>query len=195
MDIAQMESESKTELLLVWHTRATRASLVHYAQAEKCLTVNTILTVFNLLAAISVLFLVSRATYGSGSLYLSLAGLAVVLSTAFQYVLKLEERCYDHKAGGNEFASIKRKIELYLTLKKIADSDLFEIDSDYTHTAKNHSIVRKKVWATVSKRLEHSTAENCDFFQALKEKRKAQNAHSAAASKSKDGSNVKIMID
>lgn len=163
-----MENETKKELLLTWHDRSTRANLAHYFQSEECRRVNTALTIFNLLAAISVLFIANNSNFEQSSSLLSFASLAVVLSTALQYVLKLEERSYDHKTAGNEFTAIKRKIEVTLANDAIEESHLREIESDHNHVAKNHHLVRHATWRKIGSRYEQANRENAALFSLLR---------------------------
>jgi len=157
-----MNDDIKITLLNTWHTRATRASLAHYFQAESCARVHFWLSIFNLLAAISVLYL-ANSTTTSG--YVSIAGLLVVLSTAAHYVLKFDEKAHDHKSAGNEFTWIKRKIEVKLTKGEVSESDLQDIKRDYDHTSRNHSMVMRSTWKKISRRVDEANAENESFFK------------------------------
>lgn len=166
------DQNAKRELLLAWHERATRANLAHYFQAEECAKINNILTIFNLLAAISVLYLVNNRhlneTATTESVFLSLASLAVVLSTALHYVLKLEERSQDHKLAGYEFTAIKRRIEKLLVRGNLTDDDITSIETEHNHTTKNHGLVRQAQWIKIKKRLSEATEENRKFFENLR---------------------------
>jgi len=155
-----MDSNIKKQLLRTWHHRAARASLGHYAQAEVSQKNNSYLTAFNLLSGIFVLYLVNTKSFDPNLLILSFCSLTVVLTTALQYVLKLEERSYDHKAAGNEFSAIKRKIELLFASEHVSESCLTEVVSDYNHTAKNHHIVRRSTWMRIEKQFIENAKED-----------------------------------
>ena len=164
--------EAKRELLLNWQNRAIRASLAHYFQAQEYRTWHSLLTAFNLLSSISVLFLVNNKVFINepltpGDIWLSVAGLAVVLSTTLQYVFKLDEKIFNHKVAGNEFTAIKRKIEIMLTNKDINDNDLKRIETDHNHTSKNHHLVRKSIWGKISDREAEALEESSKFLECV----------------------------
>ncbi len=167
----EKSEEAKRELLLSWQNRAVRASLAHYFQAHQYRTWHEILTTFNLLSSISVLFLANNSLISSGGspnqIWLSIAGLAVVLTTTLQYVLKLDEKIFDHKLAGNEFTKIKRDIEVFLCGAEINDSDIKEIKSDHGHTSKNHLLVRQPIWDKISKREAEAMEENKSFLNCV----------------------------
>lgn len=166
------EEEAKRELLLGWQNRAIRASLAHYFQAQEYRTWHTVLTAFNILSSISVLFLVNNRIFTEGTqgpfeVWLSVAGLAVVLSTTLQYVFRFDEKIFDHKVAGNEFTSIKRKVEILLARSEINEKDLQEIESLHNHTSKNHLLVRKAIWGEISAREKEALEENISFLESV----------------------------
>lgn len=162
-----MNDDIKLTLLYTWHSRATRASLAHYFQAESCARVHFWLSIFNLLAAISVLYLANAATASGDVNYVSIAGLFVVLSTAAHYVLKFDEKSHDHKSAGNEFTWIKRKIEVKLSNGGVTEGDLEDIKRDYDHTSRNHAMVMRNTWKKISSRVDQANIENQSLFKKL----------------------------
>lgn len=165
-----MNSISKKEMLIAWQERAIRANLAHYLQAEECSKFNSILTIFNLLAAISVLFLANNiplSEFENSQLLLSISSLLVVLSTALHYVLKLDHKIHDHKTAGNKFTEIKRKIEIILSNSEIDEVDISSIERLHNQASQNHSLVRAKIWTKLNPRLEQAKIESADFIASL----------------------------
>ncbi len=167
-----MCNETKKEMLIAWQERATRANLAHYLQAEGCSRTNSVLTIFNLLSAISVLFLANNTSLNGVqgiNIWLSIASLLVVLTTALHYVLKLDQKIYDHKTAGNKFTEIKRKIEIILSKPKIEDSDILEIERLHNQASQNHGLVAARIWSKLNPRLEQAKTENVNFMASLKD--------------------------
>lgn len=165
-----VNNNSKKELLIAWQERAIRANLAHYLQAEECSLANSILTIFNLLSAISVLFLVNNIALKdipNSQLWLPIASLLVVLSTALHYVLKLDQKIYDHKTAGNKFTEIKRKIEIILCKSIIDEADIINIERLHNQASQNHGLVRARIWNKINPRLEQAKDENEDFISSL----------------------------
>ncbi len=168
------EQQAMKLLLKMWHSRAVRANLAHYFQSSEYRTVNGIPTIFNILSAISVLFLsnidyVGLSEVGSSNykFAMSLVGLVVVLTTTLQYILRLEEKIYDHKRAGNEFTNIKRQIEIYLSQDKITEEIIRKIEMEHNHSSKYHQLVRKRTWEKVEKRHKEALHENQAFNQLI----------------------------
>lgn len=172
MDESEISRIKKTKMLKSWQDRATRASLAHYFQAQEYRTFDTGLTIFNLVAAISVLFLANNKLLDIDSnnqyqILLSIAGLAVVLSTTLQYVLRFEDKINDHKLAGNEFTEIKRKIEILLLGNEITEDCIHRIAVEHSHVAKNHRLVRNAIWEKIKYRHADAVKEIEDFINTI----------------------------
>lgn len=154
--------QSQVLLLLNWRCRAIRASHGQYLAADLLARNGTILTCINILTAIAVLFLTNNRFFALASdttsvngdwSWLSneglaaLAGLFVVLSTALQYILRLDEKSKDSKRAGNDFTELKRRIEtLLVNGTDINASTIAELELLHTHTSRYHAIVPRKIW-------------------------------------------------
>lgn len=100
---------------------------------------------------------------------LSIAGLAVVLSTTLQYVLRFEDKINDHKLAGNEFTEIKRKIEILLLGNEITEDCINRIAIEHSHVSKNHRLVRNPIWSKQKVKARYAAAmkENEGFINAI----------------------------
>lgn len=159
---------SQVLLLLTWRCRSIRASHGQYRAAGILSTYGTILTCINIVTAIAVLFLTNNRFFGIASStgtgestewsWLSsdgltaLAGLFVVLTTALQYILRLDEKSKDAKRAGNDFTEIKRRIEVMLVNgTEITVTAINEIQTLHTHTSRYHALVPKRIWRQAHK--------------------------------------------
>lgn len=168
VDDAQNKFESgsaKCELVKLWQNRMWRASLAHYVAADKYRRWHAGLTLFNMVAAISVLFLSNNELIRNGltSVQLSwsdyllpIASLLTVLSSAVHYLVRFQERAEQHKQAGNEFSSLKRSIEKELTNTELTKSYVDEIAKQYDAAALRFPHVPRHTWA---KCMERATTE------------------------------------
>ena len=151
---------AKRELVKLWQNRMWRASLAHYVASDKYRRWHAALTIFNMVAAISVLFLsnnelvrngISSTNLSWSDYLLPLASLLTVLSSAVHYLVRFQERAEQHKQAGNTFSSLKRSIEKELTKPCCTDEYLDEIALLYDATAKRFPHVPRGVWRSCMK--------------------------------------------
>lgn len=179
-----MDTESDTdksnyaELLLTWRSRAIRANLGHYRASSFYRFLSTSFTCFNLVSAIAVLFLANNKLVilffnGENSiapdLITAVASLFVVLTTALQYVLKLEQKTDAHKNAGNDFTSIKRRIEIFLVDGRLNDTNIEEISLMHTHIAKSYPLVPSFLWRKIESNVQSSIRGDASFTERLRE--------------------------
>lgn len=138
------------------------------------------MTCFNIISAIAVLFFSNNRFFGNGGqadetigllgnsdLYTAIAGLLVVLTTALQYVLKLETKTKDAKSAGNDFTNIKREIELLLSENLISLEKARSIQISHTHASRNHELVPRRIWQAASEQTETAFLEDAAFEQSV----------------------------
>ena len=159
---------SQVLLLLTWRCRSIRASHGQYRAAGILSTYGIILTCINIVTAIAVLFLTNNRFFAIASStgtgentdwswfssdgLTALAGLFVVLTTALQYILRLDEKSKDAKRAGNDFTEVKRRIEVMLVNgTEITATAINEIQTLHTHTSRYHSLVPKGIWRQAHK--------------------------------------------
>lgn len=173
--------EARVHLLLNWRRRAIRASSGHYRSSNNCRHWSNLLTCFNIGSAIAVLFFSNNKFFGNGGgsleqplnflgnsdLYTAVASLMVVLTTALQYVLKLEIKTKDAKSAGNDFTNIKREIELVLADGDIPMSKAQSIQISHTHASRNHELVPQRIWMAASEQTEKAFLEDKAFEEAV----------------------------
>ena len=180
-EIIPQHLESRVLLLLNWRRRAIRASAGHYQASNHCRLWSNLLTCFNIGSAIAVLFFSNNKFFengtlpvegppsllGNSDLYTAIASLLVVLTTALQYVLKLEMKSKDSKSAGNDFTNIKREIELLLSDSEVALEKAISIQISHTHASRNHELVPKKIWIASSGQTERAFLEDKIFEDAV----------------------------
>ena len=180
-DIIPDKLEARVLLLLNWRRRAIRASNGHYRSSNNCRHWSNLLTCFNIGSAIAVLFFSNNKFFGnegsaldhplnflgSSDLYTSIASLMVVLTTALQYVLKLEIKTKDAKSAGNDFTNIKREIELLLSDGEVPMTKAQSIQISHTHASRNHELVPRKIWLAASQQTEKAFLEDKSFEDAV----------------------------
>lgn len=173
--------EARVLLLLNWRRRAIRASNGHYRSSNNCRYWSNLLTCFNIGSAIAVLFFSNNKFFANGGttsdqtlnflgnsdLYTAIASLLVVLTTALQYVLKLEIKTKDAKSAGNDFTNIKREIELLLSDLEVPMTNALSIQIAHTHASKNHELVPRKTWVSASKQTQEAFKEDKAFEDAV----------------------------
>jgi hypothetical protein len=173
--------EARVILLLNWRRRAIRASNGHYRSSNSCRHWSNLLTCFNIGSAIAVLFFSNNKFFGNGGnvpdqplnflgnsdLYTAIASLLVVLTTALQYVLKLEIKSKDAKSAGNDFTNIKREIELLLSDETISFEKAQSIQISHTHASRNHELVPSKIWLASTEQTEKAFLEDKTFEDAV----------------------------
>jgi len=173
--------EARVHLMLNWRRRAIRASNGHYRSSNNCRLWSNLLTCFNIGSAIAVLFFSNNKFFGNGGssadqplnflgnsdIYTAVASLMVVLTTALQYVLKLEVKTKDAKSAGNDFTNIKREIELLLADGDIPMSKAQSIQISHTHASRNHELVPRRIWIAASEQTEKAFMEDQAFEEAV----------------------------
>ena len=150
-------------MLLCWRRRAIRASHGQYWAASFLGRCAIGFTSLNIVTAIAVLFFTNNKLFESTvapastvaveisekwqiSDIAAFAGMLVVLTTALQYVLRLDEKSKDSKRAGNDFTNIKRSIENMLSSDNITEAKVAEIEALNSHISRNHFIVPRKIW-------------------------------------------------
>ncbi|WP_299632354.1 hypothetical protein [uncultured Roseobacter sp.] len=172
--------EARVLLMLNWRRRAIRASNGHYRASNSCRQWSNFMTCFNIISAIAVLFFSNNRFFGNGGqadetigllgnsdLYTAIAGLLVVLTTALQYVLKLETKTKDAKSAGNDFTNIKREIELLLSESSISLEKARSIQISHTHASRNHELVPRRIWQAASEQTATAFLEDAAFEQSV----------------------------
>ncbi|AXT26608.1 SLATT domain-containing protein [Ruegeria sp. AD91A] len=174
---------AKIELVKLWQNRMWRASLAHYVASDKYRRWHAALTIFNMVAAISVLFLSNNELIRNGidtadlawsDYLLPIASLLTVLSSAVHYLVRFQERAEQHKQGGNEFSSLKRSIEKELTNKEITKGYIEEISMRYDAAAQRYPHVPRGIWRACMKRATteiEMSADTKKFWQVVGRKR------------------------
>lgn len=171
---AEEQKEQIRKVFQMWHKRLLRSSAAHYMAATRFKQRETWLTLFNICAAIAVLFLSSNnllqeyLTFSLGTnigILLPLVSLLVVLSSAVQYIQQYSARVSEHKLAGNEFSNLRRKIERYWVKDSIHPEAIHALNRMYNSIAKYPPLVPEDIW---SKSLEMKR-EECkeiatDFF-------------------------------
>lgn len=164
---------------MTWRNRAIRANLGHYKASSFYRVWSATFTCFNLLSGIAVLFLANNKLVGDffrnsesifPDLITSIASLFVVLATALQYVLKLEQKTEDHKNAGNDFTNIKRIIEQFLVENHFDEINIKEISIMHAHTSKNYPLVPNFLWTKVERRVRESAGEDAGFVRMIRER-------------------------
>lgn len=148
------DKKARVALFMAWKLRLFYTASAHYRAAERYESSGRKLTVVNMLAAIAVLFLSNNhglldgmlGGLGSPGKLVAIAGLITVLTSAFQYVMRFEERSSSHRAAGGEFSNIRRKIERYLTVDQIDNDLIHTINRDYNFVTKSAPIVSQGIW-------------------------------------------------
>jgi len=180
-DIITEDLESRVILLMNWRRRAIRASNGHYLSSSYCRFWSNILILFNIISAIAVLFFSNNKFFNSigstegtfsgifqnSDILTAIAGLFVVLTTAIQYVLKLEIKSRDAKSAGNDFTNIKRNIEIILTGGDISTDSIQSIQISHTHTSRNHELVPKRLWSRSERKTQAAFAEDREFERSV----------------------------
>lgn len=152
----------KAAILLLWRARLARTADSHYRAADILLKRDKILTIFNVVSGISVLFFANSETAvgfivnffiegnqsatNHSKLVVSLAGLLTVISSALQYVSENKELSYRHKNAASEFSNLKRKIERYIVSGGISIHHLHGINREYSAIGKGCPAVSRKIW-------------------------------------------------
>jgi hypothetical protein len=144
------DHNTRKQLLTAWKDRAFYAATAHYRASEKYEFRNKLLTLINIISAITVLFAANNKLLATNSsfaqLVLAVASLFTVLSTAVQYLLRYEERAMQHKLAANEFSNLKRKIERYLSINDISNSLIHNLNRDYNFISKHYPLVSQYMW-------------------------------------------------
>ena len=170
---------AQVTLLLTWRQRAIRATVGHYYASSFYRVFSTFFTCFNLLAAIAVLFLTNnrvilehlKVDYSLAlDWWIAGSSLIVVLTTALQYVLQLDQRSKDHKSAGNEFTHIKRTIETHLIAERISEYGLREISLLHNHASKNYPLVPNLLWKISTRKMLPHLNSDLDFDAAIRSK-------------------------
>jgi hypothetical protein len=171
------DKSNHAELLFTWRNRAIRANLGHYRASSFYRALSAAFTCFNLVSAIAVLFLANNKLVvqffnGESSIapdfITAVASLFVVLTTALQYVLKLEQKTDAHKNAGNDFTSIKRRIEIFLVGGRLDDGHIEEIALMHTHTSKNYPLVPNFLWRRIESAVNDSINGDIEFTERVR---------------------------
>ena len=160
---------ARKRLLIAWKDRAFYAATAHYGASEAYQFRNKLLTLLNIVSAITVLFAANNKlfvapTSSTQSIVLAVASLFTVLSTAIQYLLRYEERAIQHKLAANEFSNFKRKVERYLSMDEISNSLIHNLNRDYNFISKHYPLVSRLMWRGALER-RVTTWSNPDIFE------------------------------
>lgn len=173
-----IDLRNRANLLLIWRNRAIRANLGHYRASSFYRLWSAVFTCFNLVSAIAVLFFANNRIivqyFHEAQVFpdaiTAVASLFVVLTTALQYVLKLDQKAKDHKNAGNDFTSIKRSVEQFLVEGTLDEARIKEIAIMHAHTSKNYLLVPNFLWKRIEARVRNSISEDAVFVDPIREK-------------------------
>jgi len=175
------------ELFSMWNARLLRSSAAHYMTAASYERLDSIFTLFNIIASICVLFFASSAWIIDGIVsYIQdkdkvqdiwtagrkfseyavpLCSLGAVISAAVQYVLQLSRKATEHKMAGNEFSNLRRKIERYWAKGHVHLEAIHALNRSYNAIVKNPPLVPKRFWiSSYHMKLEEIQAVNQAYF-------------------------------
>ena len=131
----------------LWKCRASKAANAHFYAADYYHFRHNILTVFNVLSAISVLFFTNSSFFaGEFNVAVSVAGLLTVLSTALQYVMNYGESSNAHKFVGNEYSNMKRKIERLISTRDFDMDTVHRLSHSLNSIGKSSPPVKRALW-------------------------------------------------
>ena len=162
---------SKCELVKLWQNRMWRASFAHYVASDKYRRWHAALTIFNMVSAISVLFLSNNEVIRAGltsnefawtDYLLPAASLLTVLSSAIHYLVRFQERAEQHKHAGNEFSSLKRAVEKELTNEVITDEYITWLSNRYDAAALRYPHVPRPIWQSMMKKATNEIEMSAD---------------------------------
>ena len=95
----------------------------------------------------------------------------MVLSTALQYILRLDEKSKDAKRAGNDFTELKRRIEAVLVNgTDINESTISEIELLHTHTSRYHAIVPRRIWREAHSLGNRNINGEADFEELIRKR-------------------------
>lgn len=177
-------ASARFELAKLWHERLRRTSWVHYLVSDKYKWLHSTLTIFNIVSAISVLFFANNSIFQYGISYfdqinkntpniswayylLALASLFTVLSSAVHYLMRYQERAEQHRQAGNEFAILKRSIEIELTSDEISREFILKTSQKYDDCAHRFPHVPRGFWEKCMKVIdaeEEMSVDSAPFF-------------------------------
>lgn len=159
-------------LVWLWKCRASKAANAHFYASDYYNTRHNVLTVFNVISAISVLFFSNNSFFkGDLNLAVSIAGLATVLTTALQYVMSYGEVANSHRFVGNEYSNMKRKTERLIASGELDLDTIHRLSHSLNAIGKSSPPVKRPLWKKSSDKFRSSiddlsSAEE-DFLNTL----------------------------
>jgi hypothetical protein len=124
----------------------------HYRVSELYERRGRRITKLNIAFAISVLFLANSKILDLwmaspyDGLVVSIAGLGTVLTAAWQYISRYEERAAQHRLAAAEYSSLRRELDLYIhTHPSEVQVAILQCKADFL--AKHTPLVEAKIWA------------------------------------------------
>ncbi len=149
------EAKAKIELLFsYWNERLLRGSTAHFLEAMKYEYWEYVISVINIVFAISVLFLSAMGGNLKFPVFtdfvLPIASLFVVLISAFQYISQFGQKASQHKLAAVEYANLRRKLERYWTKKELHPEAIHSLTRSYNGIAKYPPLISEKQWNKVA---------------------------------------------
>lgn len=160
-------------LLWLWKCRASKAANAHFYASDYYNLRHNILTVFNVLSAIAVLFFTNNSLF-SGDLTpaIGIAGLFTVLSTALQHIMSYGEVAHSHKIIGNEYSNMKRKIERLVISEEVDADTIHRLSHSLNWIGKSSPPVKRAIWKKSTKKFRGSIDDlgsaEIDLLSSLK---------------------------
>ncbi|SLN43324.1 SLATT domain-containing protein [Pseudooctadecabacter jejudonensis] len=190
LNTEEASAERTLELLRIWSQRLLRGSVAHFNASMKYERREKLLSVFNIFAAIIVLFFSASPEFQSmfthslapdGSITrdaqsawtltsvadacLPFVALSVVLSSTYQYISQYPNRAARHKQAAIEFANLRRKIERYSVRIAIHPEAVHALNRTYNSIAKHHPLVPNGLWKYAEKKAEPELKQILEFFE------------------------------
>ncbi len=179
-------------LFCLWNSRLLISAYAHYLEANRCEKWEKRLSIFNISAAILVLFLSSNDALRSAAMsyiqnpseqlqladstkavslkidavMVSILSFFVVLSSAAQYILQYAYHSGVHKNAGNEFSNLRRKVERYWSRGNFHPEAIHSLNRSYNMLSKAPPLVTPKLWKNAKDVKKDEIAElERNFFQ------------------------------
>lgn len=160
------------QVFRMWNKRLLRSAAAHYMAAERHEFREMLLSLFNIIAAITVLFFSAAKDILeklSNILGIDLDPIVPVLSlvvvslSATQYIQQNAAKAAMHKAAGNEFSNLRRKLERYWTKESVHSEALHAFNRTYNQIVKSTPLVPKALWVK-SLKIKQTECENINSY-------------------------------
>jgi hypothetical protein len=139
------------EWLRIWRERSFKNMTAHYRVSELYERRGRNVTKLNITFAIAVLFLANSRILdlwmasSYDGLFISCAGLGTVLTAAWQYINRYEERAAQHRLAASEYSALRREIDLVLH-SQLPETQVAIIRAKADLLAKHTPLVEAKMW-------------------------------------------------